>query len=125
MEGLVASAVSARPRGLGCRRRGALPPSTLYQPLHYIFYGEGAARHRAALVGGTTSDGAAKQGRTVQLGDARFTVLGPRSIRMEHRSGCGQAASCFDNEPSTTFVNRAPPIPAPWQVAYWRFPLRP
>ena len=49
--------------------------------------------------------------RHVQLGDARFTVLGPRSIRMEYRGGCGGTVDCFDDQPSTTFINRAPPIP--------------
>jgi alpha-glucosidase len=50
---------------------------------------------------------------TVVVGDARFTVLTPRVLRMEYRG-----AAIFEDRPTLAFVNRRQPVPPfKWHAA--------
>ena len=63
-------------------------------------------------VPGSTGSGSASCSCLV-FGSARFSVLTPSVVRLEHHAGCSASkqnvSDCFEDTTTTTFTNRAPP----------------
>ena len=59
------------------------------------------------VVPGSAGGGSGASCSCLVMGDARLSVLTPYIVRMEHHGGC--TSGCFEDAPSTTFTNRAPP----------------
>eukprot|EP01050_Picozoa_sp_SAG11_P001599 SAG11_NODE_71_length_18338_cov_14.752974_3_plen_2964_part_00 len=82
--------------------------------------GGGGESDGCNVVTGSGSGSGSTSCSCLVFASARFSVLTPSVIRMENHAGCNTSHAagsdvagpgCFEDAPSTTFTNRAPPAP--------------